>query len=505
MPYNKNYLNLDEYDLTNKCLAEEKLMVGTEKENETSGKYNETSGTCNPVEECAITHTSSTTSNNEKITNCMHTLLHVTCDEVSDYIEFKPNTYMPSSPIIGIVAGYNEKIKKIKFKILDLFGPCERHKKHTFDVSGIIQKNNEEIALNVGSIPFYKIFNTGVIFPWKAKKNTYVINTRTCGNSFSPIIVVYPDVKINIKIPINVGTKKEITTKHNKDSNFTRSYAETTEEREFTLEYIEDGKKTNFGGDFVKKYAKVKKGIRTTSKLAKGLADIFDDKIKVDISLPQGNINLDYKWQVHPVKPLTVDSVWHAEFKIDPLFGVELTMTYNDEALAKLAGPMNLIYKGIKKLLAMARIKLELKFQLSIKGSISVNAGLSKDIYDTAPVKAGAGVTGKVEATIKVIASVNIQVIISVEASAEAGVKTGIFSNGGLYLDYNNNLDFIIKTTFLGIIAYYNIKVNGGFKSSKRAIKKRAAYANKVKGSYGENVHIIRKKEEFEPYKINLA
>jgi hypothetical protein len=365
-----------------------------------------------------------------------------------------------SYPALEIVGGYKKNKKTVSCS-LALAGPCANHNNKTFDVLNNKQKSNTDLSIITESTPFYKIFDTGIIFPWNAIKTQYTINANTCGNSISGTLLVYPDIDISIDIPVSFSDSEQITQKITNSEKNAHVYTQETSALKLKAKYKEDGAEWKISPSIEEKFKKVKDLKKIADNAFGTLQKAFDETIKIKFEYPKGSIHFDYKYK-EKESPFKVGSEWHAQFNIDPLIGATVTIQL-DELLLNPLSPVGKLYIKIKD--ALKHLHIGVKLEFIVSGKLAIDSGLSKEIgSDTEDgIKGGAGITGKIEADLKASGELKVQIlIVAIEASAEAGAKTGIEASGGIYQN-SDNLGLDLKFKFLGVTFYYEYKVSGSY------------------------------------------
>ncbi len=423
-----------------------------------SGKPNDMN-VCNTSVGCVVTHPKTTKpkSNKQNKTKCDFTNVKIVKGGISKVIT-------ENGPTLKVVSGYNKNVKKIQCSIVGIQGPCPDHNNKTFDSLDGKQSSNTSLDFDIHSVPFYKIFDNEVVFPWNAKTSSYNVSVNCCDKKIQQKLEVYPDVKIELDIPLEFAASKETEKETTRSGKNMHVY--TTPKEEYTIEakYSEDGHEWKISPSVKEKFKKLKELRDITERSLKALRDALDESIKFEVLYPAGKIHLDFEWKEKKT-PFEVGSEWHAQCSLDPLIGATLTLELDELALKLYSGPIGNVYSKIKAFLANR--KIEIKFELVIKGTIKIDAGLKKEIDQGDGVKSGAGITGKIEADLKASAELKTQIIISIDATAQAGIKTGIEASGGLYSE-SEALDLELNFKFLGIKYYWSYQVSGGIKRKSK-------------------------------------
>lgn len=389
--------------------------------------------------------------------NCKLNSLSLKCGE--DVINL--TTDSKGNKPLEIISGFNSNKKTIECT-LNLVGPCSNHNNKTFDVLSVKQSSNSKLDLPISSVPFYKIFDNGVIFPWEAKTNTYKISAGTCEGNISREVIVYPDIELALDFPIEFETSKEITQRMTNSGKNVHQYEQTSKKAEVKASYKEDGTVWRISSSINQNLDKIKNFKKTTDDVLTTLQKAFDETIKFNFPNPSGQVHFDFKY-AKKNEPFQVDSEWSAQIEVKNLFAANATVQLDELLLAGYTGTLSKIYTKIKKALPKNNaLTIETKFELIVLGAINLFAGINKKIGKNTTEKNGGGITGKVEADLKASGQLKIVVIISV--TGEAGAKTGVTASGAL----NHNQSDIgvdLELNFLGITFYYQLYVGGAIKA----------------------------------------
>ena len=414
---------------------------------------------------CEVTHENQLV--NKKNTNdkkCDIISLNLTVDK--DIIIIDNNG---SSEVLEVLGGF-DRSKKIINSRLSLIGPCIKHNKKTFDVKNYKQTNDTELNFEIPSIPFYKNFDKGELFPSNIKKAEYIINTNSCGVKISRNIIVYPDIEITIDVPVSFSESKEITQKITNSKKNAHIYNDKTSELKLEAKYKEDGHEWTISPSIQDKFKNIKDFKKIADNAFGALQLAFDKTIEIKFEYPRGLIHFDYKYK-NKASPFKVGYEWHAQFNLDPLIGASANIQLDELFLKTCTGPIGALYAKIKQ--ALSHLNIEVKLELIVTGILKIDSGLKKEISNDTEkgIQGGAGITGKIEADLKASGELKIQlIIIAIEVSAEAGAKTGIEASGGIYQNSKNlGLDLTLK--FLGVTFYFEFKGSGGIQSRPKNTK----------------------------------
>jgi hypothetical protein len=449
-------------------LSDQKQSIEEQKEYMSSGTQPQTMASM-PAQSCVVTHDEKPPAppKDPKADVCKFSQLSITAEKTTKVISVQEVL-----PPLQVVSGYKNETKEIHCKIVDLVGPCPKHTKKTFDLAGFKQKSNNELVFKTASIPFYKIFSNGVLFPWNARTSEYTINANTCGGSISQKLVVYPDVKMSIDIPVSfakkkIGKKKDIegvNSETSQQTNFQLKTKSNEGEIKVNAKYEEDGNPFEISPSINRSFDKILTLVELGDKAFSTLQKALDETIEIEFQRPAGSIHLDFEWKELEGQ-FVVDSSWTVTINLNPLFGVKVTINLDEAILLLCTGPIGKFYAEIKRLLEKVNVKIELV--LEITGTIGIEVGLKKEVLKKAEEKTGGGVTGKIEVDLRASASFEVHVIITLKGSAEAGIKTGLEGNAGFYKS-GENLQMDFALIFPGVMFYCNIKFSGGPQKKKK-------------------------------------
>lgn len=385
------------------------------------------------------------------------------CNFSSGMIDIK--TYSPynlpndAPDVLKIISGFNENATEVKCSISGLNSPCEQHKTKVFDIAFkqdlIAGAADNQIKFKARSIPFYKIFENGILFPWDAKTAQYKIVANTCGQKAIKEIIVYPDVKIELEVPFEFSKIKEKSKKYSQTGKSVWNKEQSSKELKITASYKEDGHEWKVSADINRKFEELKALIRLGEQVRSVIQKAFDESIKIETILPSGKLHLDFCFA--KVESYNVDSEWNALIQLSPLIGGNLTIALDEIALKAMTGPVGAVYSNIKKYLENHNV--EIKFEFCATGEIGLDCGLKKKA-GSKPIQSGAGLTGKIEFQLRGAGNYQFQKIIRAEGAAEAGVKCDIKGSSFLY-SANNKLNLETKVEFSGVVFYCELRITG--------------------------------------------
>ncbi|HMT28075.1 MAG TPA: hypothetical protein PKD91_02225, partial [Bacteroidia bacterium] len=372
------------------------------------------------------------------------------------YPEITPDS---KKVVLEVISGYKSTLKNVDANNIFEAGPCSNHENKVFDVRFKGKKGaptSTNLNFDLVSIPFYKIFDNGVLFPWNAKTNIFTIKCGTCGASLAQEIKVYPDVAIAIDVPLEFSKSEAETRKLSNSGQSQWQISQKSQEFNIQASYKEDGTLITVSKNIAEKFKQFKELVKVTDLVFQKVQEAFDKTIEVKIIYPSGKLHADFSFKEYG-NGFQVAPNWSFTVGLNPLIGGQGTLNL-DEAILKLCtGPIGQFYTKIKSAIQKSGADVGLKQE----------AG--RDY-----VKSGTGITGKVEIDLKSSASFKVKIIISVGASGQAGVKTGFTGEATLFSAHSSlNLELAVK--FLGVKYYYEVKEVG---NSERKVKRKKGAEN---------------------------
>ena len=374
---------------------------------------------------------------------------------------------------IELIAGYNSKAEEISCKVIGKAGPCSMHKSKIFDVTFkpdlLAKPTDDELRFKARSVPFYKAFHNGTIIPWHAKKSSYVINARTCDveHNISKEIIIYPDIKIDIDIPIyfkNKPEEKAVLTNSGKNA---RVYKETVIEQELKAKYQEDGTTYEYSQQFKEKLETIREVAALTDKIKKVVEESLDSCCVFEIEPMQGKLHFEFEFKKEG--EYKVEPEWNALLQLKPAIGAKWKVKL-DEAVLQLANKgVGKMYHEMKKRLE-GHDTAEFGLDFSAEGNLNVDLGIKKEAGKPEQ-HFGAGVSGKlIELMFKAYGSYNIKTIIHFQAAAEASILANL-SYAAFIHKREGGIDVDTKLEFSGFKWHINVHV-GGHEKTKTKNKK---------------------------------
>jgi len=427
--------------------------------------------------------------NNSKLDVCNHSGLLISIkNKTYSLPDYKTNQ-------LKIVGGYQKTAVDIKCNAVGVVGPCKSHQLKVFDCSAfkddlLSSPTNSLLSFKAKSVPFYKIFDNGTLFPWDAKKSVYKVAANTCGQKASKEIVVYPDVEIEIDIPFEMSEEVEEKKNYSQTGQSAWKNSEEKEELKLSASYKEDGSELKVSADIQRKFKEVKELIKLGKRITSTVQKAFDESIKVETKLPSGKIHLDFAWK--EFGNFDVDSQWSAIVQLTPLCGVSYTVELDEIVLKAMSGPVGILYTKVKK--ALEKYKTTVCFQFIASGEINLDMGLKKDVGKEA-VKSGAGLSGKIELQLKGAGSFKIQKIIYAEAAAEGGAKSSIKGQSFIYAG-NSCINMDLKVEFTGVKFYFEVKITGASERKSKNKKQEDTVSQKNEYTLASYEYVVGAPEE---------
>jgi hypothetical protein len=468
--------------------------LSSEKNELSSGLYDATSGGAEPAQSCVVTHEDLAIAESpkkkkkkqDKEEPCEHQQIKITSGKETRTVAFKGT----SADALQLVSGYDQGKQNVTVELLGLAGPCGAHKNKTIDVKFFKQSSSAKLDFDAESVPFYRIFDNGTLFPWKARKAYYNINTHTCDNGIGIGLYTFPDISMSLDIPLSFGQVKGYHDAGDKKNDY-QSIEERTKDKDLSIKasYTEDGHKWEVSTNIQKKFNKVTNIATVGENALKKLRDAFGGAIDVDFIFPKGDIHLDFSYKQFETADFRADYEYHVNVSLNPLVGAKATFHIDELALHAMTGPGGTFYSKLKRQLEDHGIKFGL--DLIITGQLIVEISLKKEIAQEQEKSFGAGLTGKIEADLKAHASVEVGFIITIAASAEAGVKSGI--QGTVELYRSSDVYLVLTPKFLGIIFYYQVSVEAGTKEQPHPnLLNNVSTKKNLKGSWGKEKKMVK-------------